>query len=68
LGAANAGIPLSYVVQSAGWGGFFTALLGATAVAMLLLSTVANAPSYLQRQEAEERRDGGGGGLKPVMA
>jgi OPA family sugar phosphate sensor protein UhpC-like MFS transporter len=49
LGAANAGIPLSYVVQSAGWGGFFTALLGACAMALVLLSTVCRAQSYNQR-------------------
>lgn len=61
LGAANAGIPLSHIVQTAGWGGFFTALLGACAAAMLLLSTVANAPSYLQRKEREQQGGGGGG-------
>ncbi|KAI8464482.1 MAG: hexose-phosphate transporter, major isoform [Monoraphidium minutum] len=53
LGAANAGIPLSFIVQKMGWGGFFSALLGACCVAMVLLSTVANAPSYLQRREKE---------------
>lgn len=51
LGAANAGIPLSMVVQATGWNGFFTALMGACAVAFALLATVSNAPSYLQRQE-----------------
>lgn len=68
LGAANAGIPLSYVVQNAGWGGFFTALLGACAAALVLLSTVANAPSYLQRKEREERGGGGAAGAKPALA
>jgi OPA family sugar phosphate sensor protein UhpC-like MFS transporter len=52
LGAANAGIPLSHVVSSAGWNGFFTTLLGACGVALLLLSTVANAQSYNQRVAA----------------
>jgi sugar phosphate permease len=49
LGAANAGIPLSHIVQTAGWNGFFTALLGACGVALLLLSTVSRASSYNQR-------------------
>lgn len=50
LGAANAGIPIAHVVQSHGWAGFFTAMLGACGVALLLLATVANAQSYGQRQ------------------
>ncbi|GBF99809.1 hypothetical protein Rsub_12562 [Raphidocelis subcapitata] len=66
LGAANAGIPLSYVVQTYGWGGFFVALMGACAVALALLATVANAPSYLQRREREE--GGEGGAAKPALA
>eukprot|EP00877_Chromochloris_zofingiensis_P000586 jgi/Chrzof1/10528/Cz05g02040.t1 len=53
LGAANAGIPLSYVVETAGWGGFFKALLAACGVAVLLLSMVANAPSYNQKKAKE---------------
>jgi sugar phosphate permease len=63
LGAANAGIPLSHVVQQQGWGGFFTALLGACAVALLLLSTVAGAQSYLQREEKASS-----GGMNPAAA
>jgi sugar phosphate permease len=47
------GIPLSHVVQSHGWGGFFTALLAACAAALVLLTFVANAPSYQQREASE---------------
>ncbi|KAF8071289.1 uhpC [Scenedesmus sp. PABB004] len=50
LGAANAGIPLAWVVQTHGWGGFFAALLGACGVALALLATVANAQSFGQRE------------------
>jgi sugar phosphate permease len=60
-GAANAGIPLSHLVQSQGWGAFFTALLGACGVALLLLAFVANAQSFGQRDEA-------GGAAKAVAA
>eukprot|EP00775_Hariotina_reticulata_P011432 gene11432-11578_t len=55
LGAANAGIPLSHIVQNHGWSGFFTALLGACAVALLLLTSVANAQSYGQREQAKQQ-------------
>lgn len=67
LGAANAGIPLSRVVQGHGWGGFFTALVGACGVALLLLATVANAQSFAQREAA---RDGGSNGNdgQPALA
>jgi sugar phosphate permease len=54
------------VVQTYGWGGFFVALMGACAVALALLATVANAPSYLQRREREE--GGQGGAAKPALA
>jgi sugar phosphate permease len=51
LGAAFAGIPLAAVMDAQGYNGFFAALLGACAVAMLLLTTQANAQSFLQRQD-----------------
>jgi sugar phosphate permease len=55
LGAANAGVPIASVVQRSGWGGFFTAMLGATFVVMLLLSSASNARSYAQQaQEVKE--------------
>ena len=50
LGAANAGVPLSLVVQSHGWGGFFAALLAACGVTVLLLLPLVGARSYAQRQ------------------
>jgi sugar phosphate permease len=53
LGAANAGVPIASVVQRSGWGGFFTAMLGATFVVMLLLSSASNARSYAQQQVKE---------------
>jgi sugar phosphate permease len=54
LGGA-AGIPLSHIVQNHGWSGFFTALLGACAVALLLLTSVVNAQSYGQREQAKQQ-------------
>lgn len=45
-----AGIPLAHVVQNHGWAGFFTALLAACGAALALLTLVANAPSYQQRE------------------
>jgi MFS transporter, OPA family, sugar phosphate sensor protein UhpC len=54
LGAANAGVPIAAVVQRSGWGGFFTAMLGATALVMLLLSSASNARSYAQRVADQE--------------
>lgn len=49
LGAANAGVPLSLLVQQYGWDAFFAALLSASAVAILLLLPIVRAKSYLQR-------------------
>jgi sugar phosphate permease len=52
---AAAGIPLAHVVQNHGWGGFFTALLGACGAALALLTLVANAPSHQQREAAKPK-------------
>jgi sugar phosphate permease len=41
------------VVQTHGWSGFFTALLAACGAALALLTLVANAPSYQQREAAK---------------
>jgi len=49
LGAANAGVPLSLLVQQYGWNAFFSALLLACAAAMLLLAPITSAQSYVQR-------------------
>ena len=50
LGAANAGVPLSLLVQQYGWDAFFSALLSATAIGVCLLAPMIDAKSYLQRK------------------
>ena len=50
LGAANAGVPLSLLVQQYGWDAFFLALICACAIGILLLAPITGAKSYLQRQ------------------
>lgn len=50
LGAANAGVPLSLLVQQYGWGAFFAALLSACGVGILLLLPLVRAKSYMQRK------------------
>jgi hypothetical protein len=52
LGAANAGVPLSLVVQRYGWGGYFSTLAAACAVALLLLAPLAGARSHVQKRAA----------------
>lgn len=54
LGAANAGIPLSLIVQNMGWGSYFTTLIGACAVACLLLLPMINAQSYNQKNQVSQ--------------
>lgn len=49
LGAANAGVPLSMLVQQYGWGAFFIALLSACVVAFALLAPITGAQSEVQR-------------------
>ena len=51
LGAANVGIPLSIVVRDYGWGSYFTALLAACGIAVVLLAPMVNAKSYNQLRE-----------------
>lgn len=51
----SAGIPLAHVVQNHGWTGFFTALLAACGAALALLTLVANAPSYQQREASKAK-------------
>eukprot|EP00889_Picochlorum_renovo_P005293 jgi/Picre1/32323/NNA_007669.t1 len=48
IGAANAGIPLSMVVQNMGWGAYFSTLMAACGIAVLLLLPMTNAKSYSQ--------------------
>lgn len=48
LGAANAGVPLSLVVQKLGWGAYFSGLVAACGLAFLLLLPLINAKSFKQ--------------------
>lgn len=50
LGAANAGVPLSLLVQQYGWNAFFTALLLACFVGVMLLAPITRAQSQVQRE------------------
>ncbi len=52
IGAANAGIPLAYVLKHFGWNGYFAAMTAACCCALLLLSPLANAPSHEQSTKA----------------
>jgi len=52
MGAANAGIPLSWVVQKYGWDGYFAAMTAACVAALALLAPLANAHSHVQKQRA----------------
>ncbi|GAB4816547.1 hypothetical protein N2152v2_003593 [Parachlorella kessleri] len=51
LGAANAGIPLSYIVKNYGWGAYFSTLLAACGCAVVLLAPMINAKSYVQLRD-----------------
>ena len=51
-GAANAGIPLSIIVKNYGWNAYFTSLLIACGMAILLLAPMVNLKSYVQREGA----------------
>lgn len=50
MGAAGAGIPLSFLQARYGWNGYFTAMIGACVVSLLLLLPLANAKSYVQAE------------------
>jgi OPA family sugar phosphate sensor protein UhpC-like MFS transporter len=56
LGAANAGIPLSIIVKEYGWNAYFSTLIGACALALLLLSPMVNLRSHVQRVEARKAK------------
>jgi len=51
LGAANAGIPLSIIVKDFGWETYFTTLIVACGLALVLLWPMRNLRSYIQREE-----------------
>ena len=48
LGAANAGVPLSMILNTYGWNGYFTALMSACCCSFLLLIPLMNAKSFAQ--------------------
>lgn len=48
IGAANAGVPLSMVLNTYGWPGYFAALSAACGCAFLLLIPLVNAKSFAQ--------------------
>ncbi|KAK9824039.1 hypothetical protein WJX72_007208 [[Myrmecia] bisecta] len=50
LGAANAGVPLALIVQRYGWSTYFSTLIGACGVILLLLAPMTQLKSYVQRQ------------------
>lgn len=52
LGAANAGVPLSLLVQQYGWNAFFAALLLACTLGVFLLAPITGAQSHVQRSQA----------------
>lgn len=55
-GAANAGIPLSIIVKNYGWNAYFTSLLIACGMAILLLAPMVNLKSYVQREGAAKAK------------
>ncbi|GLI66075.1 hypothetical protein VaNZ11_009794 [Volvox africanus] len=57
LGAANAGVPLSWIITSYGWTAYFTALTAACGVALLLLTPLMRLPSFTQRQQQQQQQD-----------
>jgi hypothetical protein len=57
-GAANAGIPLSIIVKEYGWSTYFSTLIGACGLALLLLAPMVNLRSYVQRKEQRRLRKG----------
>eukprot|EP00195_Chlamydomonas_chlamydogama_P013869 CAMPEP_0202900640 /NCGR_PEP_ID=MMETSP1392-20130828/11956_1 /ASSEMBLY_ACC=CAM_ASM_000868 /TAXON_ID=225041 /ORGANISM="Chlamydomonas chlamydogama, Strain SAG 11-48b" /LENGTH=469 /DNA_ID=CAMNT_0049587075 /DNA_START=389 /DNA_END=1797 /DNA_ORIENTATION=- len=56
LGAANAGIPLSIIVKEYGWNTYFSTLIAACALALLLLSPMTRLRSYVQREASRKAR------------
>eukprot|EP00878_Enallax_costatus_P014199 GHUV01014852.1.p1 GENE.GHUV01014852.1~~GHUV01014852.1.p1 ORF type:complete len:220 (+),score=30.38 GHUV01014852.1:228-887(+) len=50
MGAAGAGIPLSHMQVRYGWNGYFTAMIGACVMSLVLLLPLANAKSYVQSE------------------
>jgi len=56
LGAANAGVPLSFIVKEYGWTTYFSTLIAACALALLLLSPMTRLRSFVQREAVIKQR------------
>ncbi len=56
-----AGIPLSIIVKEYGWGAYFSTLVAACALALLLLSPMTRLRSYVQREAARKEREAAAG-------
>eukprot|EP00200_Dunaliella_tertiolecta_P006156 CAMPEP_0202343192 /NCGR_PEP_ID=MMETSP1126-20121109/3422_1 /ASSEMBLY_ACC=CAM_ASM_000457 /TAXON_ID=3047 /ORGANISM="Dunaliella tertiolecta, Strain CCMP1320" /LENGTH=519 /DNA_ID=CAMNT_0048934233 /DNA_START=351 /DNA_END=1911 /DNA_ORIENTATION=- len=56
LGAANAGIPLSIIVKDYGWSAYFSTLLAACGLALVLLWPMMKLPSQVQRVARRKAR------------
>lgn len=54
--ATVAGIPLSIIVKDFGWSSYFTTLIIACGLALLLLSPMTNLKSYVQREANKKAR------------
>ncbi len=57
IGAANAGVPLSYVLKNFGWDGYFMAMSAACVGALLLLAPLMHARSFAQQQKISAHAD-----------
>ncbi|KAG1676379.1 hypothetical protein FOA52_001174 [Chlamydomonas sp. UWO 241] len=57
LGAANAGIPLSFIVKEYGWSAYFSTLVAACGVALVLLWPMTRLRSFVQREEVRVLRE-----------
>ncbi len=55
-GASHAGIPLSIIVKEYGWSAYFSTLVAACGVALVLLSPMTNLRSQVQRDEKRARK------------
>lgn len=56
LGAANAGVPLSILVNKFGWNHYFAALAISCGFVLLLMAPMVNLKSEVQREEDKLRR------------
>ncbi|CAL8460878.1 g409 [Coccomyxa elongata] len=57
LGAANAGVPLAHLVQTYGWNAYFTSMIGACGIVLLLMAPMTRLESYSQRMAKAELKN-----------